>query len=197
MRFIFVILSIGLSVGISAQEVIRTASFCDTGLLRHLELQVSNGSIQPVVASNLPLNILVFLSPECPLSINYTKTLNELATDFKGQVNLIGIIPGRSYLLPQVDSFVKDYKLKFKVFIDTGKKVTKTVDATVTPEVVLFQDNGRIVYRGAIDDWAVAPGKNRRKASNHYLIRAIESSLRDKQALLSNTRPVGCLINNY
>jgi hypothetical protein len=197
MRFIFVILSFGLSAGITAQEVIRTAGFCDTSLLRHLQLQVSDGDTEPVLTGDFQLNLLVFLSPECPLSINYTKTLNELATGFKGKVNFMGIIPGKSYSLPQVDSFVHDYKLRFKVYIDKGKKVTKTVDATVTPEVVLFQNDGRIVYRGAIDDWAVAPGKNRQKASDHFLRKAIEASLADKLAVQKNTRPVGCLINNY
>ncbi|RYY21202.1 MAG: redoxin domain-containing protein [Chitinophagaceae bacterium] len=191
------ILSVIISAVATGQAVIRPTGICDTALLRNLHLPASGSSVQPVLSGHLPLDLLIFLSPECPLSINYTKTLNELADGFSGRVNFIGIVPGKSYSMQQVDSFVHEYKLGFRVYIDPEKKITETVKATVTPEVVLFRNDGRIVYRGAIDDWAVSPGKNKLKANNHYLLKAIEATLSDKNAIIRNTKPVGCLVNNY
>ena len=196
MRFLLVILCLVSFFLLPGQYAVGQVNLINTGWLRTHNLQTSEGKIQPVLDGNFPLNLLVFLSPECPLSINYTKTLNSLAEQFSGKANIIGIIPGRSYSLGQADSFARDYKLRFPVFIDTDKKITGLVKATITPEVILFDRKGEIIYRGAIDDWAVDLGKKKISATDPYLGNAITAHLAGNQVVLKRTRPVGCLIND-
>jgi hypothetical protein len=143
------------------------------------------------------LYLLVFLSPECPLSQNYTLVLNDLQKKFSREVSLHGIIPGRMYSEQVVQQFVKDYTMRFPVWIDLKKELSNYVHASVTPEVVLLNKSGALVYRGAIDDWVQAFGKKKAKAKVHYLEDAIKAYLQNKNVAVKKTSPVGCLINEF
>lgn len=143
------------------------------------------------------LNLIIFLSPECPLSVNYTLALNEIKSNFGSRLSMVGIISGKTYSLKDVKKFSKDYKLLFALLIDREMNVSRQVKATVTPEVLLYNEFGEIKYRGAIDDWAVSLGKKKQKASNLYLHNAIQQSLLGEEITLKKTNPVGCLINDY
>ncbi len=59
------------------------------------------------------------------------------------------------------------------MIIDKNKKLTKYIAATVTPEVMLLNGNGEMIYSGAIDDWIQELGKQKLKASRYYLQDAI------------------------
>ena len=108
-----------------------------------------------------PLNLFVFLSPECPLCKNYTAVLNKISRDFSvDSFVIIGIVSGKAYSPEEVNSFKKEYSVDFQLFIDKAKKLTNYLEATITPEVVLMSDKGRLIYRGAIDDWVTDLGNN-------------------------------------
>jgi hypothetical protein len=197
MRWLFLILWFAFSLQLAAQDDIVPIGYVDTAILNHQKLQRAHGGTESVSNGQFPVRIFVFLSPECPISINYTKTLNEIAAKFTERVVITGIIPGKSYPLKDVEKFSREYQLRFNLYIDSHKKITELAKATITPEVIVFQQDGKIIYRGAIDDWAVAPGRKKQKAFNHYLQNAIEAHLQGRLIVLRKTKPVGCLINNY
>ncbi len=196
MRYLIVILT-SLPLFLFSQGSLNLPTFVDTAIFRSQPLEQPNGEAGLIQIHDHQLNVLVFLSPECPLSINYTKPLNELAADYPGKVNFIGIVPGRSYDASVVEQFVKEYGLRFQVYIDKEKRITKTARATITPEVVAFNARGEILYRGAIDDWAIAPGKKKQNASKRYLNNAIQAFITGSEIPVKTTRAVGCLINDY
>lgn len=197
MRCLLVILTVLLCLLVPGQVAVGQVRFIDTGLLRTLKLQTSRGNTEPVLSGEKPVNLLVFLSPECPLCINYTKTLNELAKQYDGKAKIIGIVPGKSYSLTMIDSFSMEYNLGFPLYVDGEKKITQLVKATVTPEVIMFSNDGGILYRGAIDDWAIDLGKKKLSAPRPYLGDAIAAHLAGNPVVLKKTKPVGCLINDY
>lgn len=143
------------------------------------------------------LQALVFLSPECPFSANYTLTLNRLAEKYGEQVQFNGIVPGEMYTPENVMKFVSEYGIGFKVYIDAGKRLPDYLKATVTPEVFLLGPEGGLVYSGAIDNWAVSLGKTRQVITEHYLQDAIDRFLSGKSILVRHTQAVGCLINMF
>lgn len=143
------------------------------------------------------LSLYIFLSPECPLSQNYTKTLNELNTQYRDKVVFTGIVPGKTYSSKEVKHFLGEYKVNFKVIRDKSKHLTEKLHGTVTPEVVLMDHNKTILYRGAIDDWAVSLGKKKISPTNPYLKNAIEQALNGERVIVQSTKPVGCLINDF
>ena len=143
------------------------------------------------------LLLFVFVSPECPLCQNYTKVLNEMQGRYKDDVQVYAIVQGNSFKLETISSFQKKYQTSFPFFIDDKMELTKYLQATVTPQVILLNKSMQQLYSGAIDDWAVSVGKKRLVASEHYAVNAIEQSLHNSPVLLAKTKPVGCKINDY
>ncbi len=144
-----------------------------------------------------PLLLFIYLSPDCPLSKNYTLTLNKLFQQYGGQVEFYGCIGSSSYKEEEIKSFISTYKMLFPFVIDENKKLTRYVAATVTPEVILVNKEGKRIYTGAIDDWAQGWGQQKLIVSKHYLQDAIDASLSNKEIPVKKTTAYGCLINDY
>jgi peroxiredoxin len=141
------------------------------------------------------VTIFAFISPDCPLCINYTKTLNELLVKFNNnQLQLIIVFPGTLYSPEELIEFENKYNFKHKSLLDEDKKLARTLNATVTPEVALQNQNGEIVYSGAIDNLLYATGKKRMMITEKYLEEAIRNTLAGKPIAIKHTEAFGCLI---
>lgn len=168
--------------------------------LKQIEkFQINDGKGQPANLSmgEKPLYLFIFLSPECPLCKNYSLALNQLYNEYKTEVKIYGIVPGKSYSPETVSQFKNEYKIVFPLYIDGRKKLSAYLKATVTPEVVLLNDNGSVIYRGAIDDWVVELGKKKMKATNEYLRKAVFQYLHQQPIAIKKVTPKGCLINEF
>ena len=119
------------------------------------------------------------MSPECPLSENYSKTINELSIEYANNNTFFYIVfPGKFYPRPQIEAFIEKYLLPSEMVIyDPDHLFKKYFSATITPEAFLTDVTGTILYRGAIDNWAITLGKQRQVITEHYVIDAVESSL--------------------
>ena len=62
---------------------------------------------------------------------------------------------------------------------------------------MLLNRSGEMIYSGAIDDWIQELGKQKSKASKHYLQDAIAAGLSNKNIAVKKTIAYGCLINDY
>jgi hypothetical protein len=143
-------------------------------------------------------NILVqyFLSTSCPISQKYTYALNQIAKKYERQPVLFELIflDIKSKQQKQaVSNFIKKYQLISPCKTYTNTTFAKQLGVTVTPEVVVTVDS-KIVYQGAIDDWFISWGKNKKVAEQHYLINAIDAVLAQTPIWINKTTPVGCLI---
>ena len=144
-----------------------------------------------------PLNLFVLLSPECPLCKNYSIVLNKIKEQFPGDLSVYGIIPGKVYSVKDVNEFIKDYKINFPIYIDSKKELTTYIRGKITPEVILMNNQGDVIYRGAIDDWVSAIGKKKLIVSNEYLKTAIKEYLQNQTVSIKSVEPKGCLINEF
>ncbi|MEO6232420.1 MAG: redoxin family protein [Ferruginibacter sp.] len=142
------------------------------------------------------LSLFVFLSPECPLCQNYTKILNALSTQFNKKLRIIGIVPGTSYSATDITDFAEKYHTLFSIGIDQQQLLTKYLAATVTPQVVLIDSVGNLVYKGAIDDWVVGLGKKKESVTRHYTADAITQYLQSMPVKIKTTKAYGCKIND-
>ena len=141
------------------------------------------------------ISVVVFLSPECPLSQNYTSVLNKLAGTYDGKVSIEGVIPDSSYSVADIEKFRKEYHIVFDLSRDPGLRRVHGLKATTTPQAFLLDEEGHVVYEGLIDNWAVSLGVQRTVITEHYLTDAIEASLHHSAVAVRKTQPVGCLIN--
>jgi hypothetical protein len=143
------------------------------------------------------LTLFVFLSPECPLCQNYSGRLNNFQKRYANDIAIYGIIPGRAYSADIIKKFILQYDIRFPLFIDANKKLTTYLHATVTPQVILLSNKNELVYKGAIDNWAVSLGQQRITTTQNFLDDALQQSLSDKIVLIKRTQAVGCRINDY
>jgi thiol-disulfide isomerase/thioredoxin len=143
------------------------------------------------------LHLYVFLSPECPLCQNYTRTLNQLEHQYAIKVTIHGIVPGKTWKTSDLTSFAAKYKLAFSLEQDRDLKLTHSLHATTTPEAILLGSDNTVIYQGAIDNWYKALGRASGKPTQNYLQDAIDYTLRHKQPPIKKTEPVGCLINDF
>ena len=108
-----------------------------------------------------------FLSPECPLSQNYSLTINQLREAYNpDSIPFYGVFPGEFYSKKEIVDFTNKYKMsEYEMLLDPEYQLTDKLEATITPEVFVLDNKGNTLYSGAIDNWAFALGQKLRKAT--------------------------------
>jgi hypothetical protein len=148
--------------------------------------------------SGLPseYTVWVFLDPECPICQSYTRTLRTLHEQYASdQVLFRGVYDSPVIRKKEIKRFHQTYKLPFSGEVDRDYALAQRWNASVTPEVVVTSKNGEVLYRGAIDNWYYALGKNRPEPTEHYLQDALEAIRGEYPILKKQTEAVGCLMN--
>ena len=92
--------------------------------------------------------------------------------------------------LKDMQKFSNKYDHDFLYTVDEGSKLATAFGATQTPQIFLFDSNGKLVYRGVIDDNAYKP----RKVKKPYLLDAISALGSGKPISIAETKGRGCSI---
>jgi hypothetical protein len=139
--------------------------------------------------------VVIFLSPECPLSENYTSTINELYKTYSDSgISFSIIFPGDLYTNEEIKMFIDSFHVALMYKVDREKNLTNRLKATITPEAFLVDRSGTVIYSGAIDNRAIELTKLRQTISEHYLRDAIEAVLADQPIKIKKTEAIGCII---
>ena len=144
----------------------------------------------------LALKVYFFLATTCPISQQYTAYINQfsrMAVDKNIQVILV--FPAeKKKITTEVKSFIQQYQLTAPYIIDKGFKLSKKLNAAVTPEVFVMNEKDQVLYHGAIDNWFYKLGQNRMEITEHYLDDAIVQALNQQPIIRPYVKPVGCFI---
>lgn len=169
---------------------------CESGHeLKRIRLQSLQGESERIDPTKSALTIIYFLSPECPLCVNYSQTMSELHNSFgNDSVKFYGVFSSNYYSSEEVETYQTRYGLNFQLFLDEKNQLATALGASVTPEVFVLNRDGKIVYSGMIDNWVNELGKKKFRASEHYLKNALEARLAGKSINPKHTEPIGCLI---
>jgi hypothetical protein len=150
----------------------------------------------PLSAPAGSVHLLFFLSSDCPVSARYSPEIDRIVSEYGKR----GVRTWFVYAEPKLTAGAARENLKqfhprtsATVVIDTDLTLTKAVDATVTPEAVIYTNNGR-VYHGRIDDWYESLGRQRREPTRRDLRLALDEALGGKPISTPQTTPVGCFI---
>jgi hypothetical protein len=139
--------------------------------------------------------VYIFLAPECPLSENYTLTINQLQAQFVDSgLQFYAVISGKLYDSVAIRDYAKRFPLTLPLLVDTGYYFSTKFKASTTPEVVLFNAQNEKVYQGAIDDWATELTQLKASATHYYLMHAMNAVLKNEKIKISKTNAVGCYI---
>jgi hypothetical protein len=152
------------------------------------------GEISALLKDN-SASTFVFLAPDCPLSQSYTLTLNNLYGRFSARsIGFYGVFSGDAFSGGEVAEFVRNYAIKFPTVVDRNFRIADFLEAMKTPEVFVLDSRAKIIYKGAIDNWAPALGQHRQVITGHYLLDALNGFLENKPVRVKKTDAVGCFI---
>ena len=156
-----------------------------------------NGTIHSLEQNdNRRVRAFVFVSTECPVSNGYIKTLNELHAKLgksgKG-AEFFGVVSDPTVTRTQAVKHFAEFKAEFPVLFDASGLLAQALKPSHVPEAFVLDRDGKLVYRGAIDNSWEAIGRRRPKAENEYLADAINSACDGKPVTIAETKPVGCL----
>ena len=164
--------------------------------LDQLELETLQGKKELVLKKKADRTIYFFLSPDCPLSQNYSVQIKQIAEILLPTENLLLIIPSEFYSKKEIEAFLMKYQMsQINCLLDPEKKLINRFEVSVSPEVVLYDNqNNRKVFQGKIDNWIEELGVKRREASEHYLKSALLAHRERQDLEFQYIRPIGCYI---
>jgi hypothetical protein len=175
-----------------------TGSVCLAGPERPADLVFTdlNGiTHHPLNAGDKAGSVLIFYWQDCPISNSYAPELNRIAA---AHTNF-------AFYIVQVDpeltasaarEHARKYDLHEPVLLDPSHVLVKFAKAKVTPEAVVIGKDGKVAYRGRIDDRYVANETMRATATQHDLIDAMEAVASGKALVHTETKAIGCVIQN-
>lgn len=139
--------------------------------------------------------VLVFVDVDCPISNSYAPEVNRLATEYGPRgvdVELVYAVPDRD--VPTIRRHVEEYDYRLPVRLDPQQELVRRSGVSTTPEVAVFRADGRLAYRGRIDDRYPVLGARRAQASRNDLREALDDLLAGRPVEVELTVPVGCPI---
>jgi len=161
--------------------------------------------IDTISDKNLSLNslkgnkatVLFFICNHCPFVIHVNDELVNIANDFnKKGASFIAISSNDIENYPQdapklMKKVALDLKYPFPYLYDKTQEIAKAYAAACTPDIYVFDDDLKLVYRGQIDD--SRPG-NGISVTGKDLRNALQNLLVGK-AITKNQKPsIGCNI---
>ena len=139
--------------------------------------------------------VLEWINPNCPFSERHAKsgTMTELADE--NEVVWLSINSTakdhKDYLDPKKHlAYNEKYGIDYPVLYDVDGKVGHAYDAKTTPHMIVIDEQGEVVYDGAIDD----DPYGRADAPENYVAAALAAHGAGKAADPSTTKPYGCSV---
>jgi hypothetical protein len=151
------------------------------------------------------ITVVNFYSIQCPIQRAWDKRLAQIQQDFAAQgvqflhidsnATEIGAAPpaadAKDSPYAKVKQHLVDSQLPFRVLVDHGNVVADAFDARTTPHVFVFGKDGRLVYKGLVDD----DQKDRRAdARNNYLRDVLGALAKGEAVEPKATKEEGCSI---
>ncbi|HBN45979.1 MAG: thioredoxin family protein [Candidatus Marinimicrobia bacterium] len=138
--------------------------------------------------------LVIFSCNMCPWVIAWEDRYVSLTNEFKPQgVGIIAINSNEKQFdsvdsMEEMQKHAKELGYNFYYTMDQGSKLAREFGATRTPHIYLFDQNDKLVYRGAIDDNARKPDK----VEQTYLADAIDNMLAGTKIDPTVTKALGC-----
>jgi hypothetical protein len=174
-----------------------TKSFGSDGASAHLGPGWSQKTVsgeQCAWDSSAKAHVICVLGCECPVARFYAGRLELLSKEYEAKgVRFIAVMGLIQDDVAKIQGFIRDSEISFPVVRDDEQVHLVNLRATRTPEVFVLDQNGKVVYRGRIDD-QMAPGVKRNQPSTNELTDALDAVLADRPVASPVTDAAGCLI---
>ena len=139
--------------------------------------------------------VLFFVATDCPIANRMAPELSRIVTKYKPrgiEFDFVYVDPSKT--AQDVKRHLAEFKLGGRGILDTKHAIVKSVGATVTPQAVVLGKNGKMLYRGRINDLFLEHGRSRNAAKSHDLRNALDQFLSGKTIKIPQTPALGCSI---
>jgi hypothetical protein len=121
--------------------------------------------------------VLLFTASTCPISFAYSSRIRELVEKKRAVVRFVVVGGNSDDSIKELEEILDKQDLgELTVVWDEAHGLAKLLGIQYTPEVVLLDEEGKLFYRGLIDNaW-----RDSTQATQRYLEVAIDSALEGK-----------------
>ena len=180
MRSVCFLVAVSLPLALSAQEPVRDVA----------------GRLQtPLAPKDKKATIFFFLLPDCPISNSYAPEIKRICADYElKKIAAFVIHADPDVTVNQAKKHAKDHGLACPVLLDPAHVFVKKAGVTIAPEVAVLAPDGKVLYRGRIDDWYIDYGKRRGEPSQRDLRNALDAIVQGKAVATPTTKAIGCYL---
>ncbi len=160
-----------------------------------LQVRTFDGQTVAVDGAGVKATVFVFVTKDCPIANAYQPRLRELQKRFGSDgIQFVEVYPVASITKEAVEQHRRDFEIQAQSVLDAERTLAKKLGATVTPQAIVVDRQGQVLYRGRIDDQHAALGKKRPEPTQHDLADALKAISSGAPTSLKETQAVGCII---
>jgi thiol-disulfide isomerase/thioredoxin len=160
-------------------------------------MENANGSATSIAQQVRPRGVAVmFWCNTCPWVRRYEDRVSALVREFSDAgVGFIAVNPNDPVAFPgdnfdAMRALVAEAGYPFAYVVDEGSEMARAFGATRTPQIFLFNSDGRLVYEGTIDDSPSDPGE----VEQAFFRDALERMIAGEPIQVEKTKAFGCTI---
>ena len=158
-------------------------------------LDVEGTAHRPLADAGQAATVLFFVLQDCPIANAYAPEISRIAEEYRGRGVRAYVIYGEDDLSPAAaKKHAREYAYRCPALLDPRRTLARAAGATVSPEAAVFSGKGELLYRGRIDDRAIAPGKHRAEPRQRDLRAALDAVLAGKPVHERFTKAIGCYL---
>jgi hypothetical protein len=156
---------------------------------------VDGKPVTPLTVGDAKANVLFFVTTDCPIANGYSPEIAAIVKDFSERSIRCYMVQVDPSLTPDAArAHAKEYGLTLPVVLDAKHELVAATGVKYTPEVAVVLPDGKIAYRGRIDDRHPGLGKKRIAPEHRDLRDALTSILAGESVPVPRTQAVGCSI---
>ena len=158
---------------------------------------VVSGKNVALAASSGKNLLVMFICKHCPYVKHVKTELSRLGVDYaEKNLSIVGISSNDAENYPDdspasLKAFAEEIGLNYPLLYDESQSVAKAYTAACTPDLFLFDENHKLVYRGQLDDGR--PGNNE-PVNGKDLRLAIDTLLKGESVSQTQKPSTGCNI---
>ncbi len=156
---------------------------------------VEGAAHRPLADAGQVATVLFFVMHDCPIANGYAPEISRIAEEY-GKRNVRSFVIYAEDDLSPADAkkHAREYAFRCPALLDPAHSLARKAGATVSPEAAIFSAKGELLYRGRIDDRAIAPGKHRAEPRQRDLRTALDAILAGKPVPERFTKAIGCYL---
>jgi hypothetical protein len=162
-------------------------------------IDLDGAPVDPLAAIDTQASVLLFLGTECPISNRYAPEIRRIERSYlEKDVAFWFVYPDPADTPALIRRHLSEYDYAAtRVLRDPEHALVAAAGVTRTPEVAVYDRNGRRVYRGRINDRFVEFGRTRPRPTTNELAGALDAVLAGRPVPVAETEAVGCFISDW